>query len=146
MFKKSFKVIPFIAALLGGATLFAPAAFAGTSGVTNSTSIRRIYNGTYNADIYINEDVVRNQYSTLQSIKVETYGGDTNISVATYKDGKLSGRAISTNNTVVDPVAIITTNKVEESLQSYKTVQVYANESYEFTGYERSHSVETYTN
>ena len=132
--------IALISALLLG-TVTAPA-FAG-SRVTNSytngkTNIR---NGYTETTVNLTESYTQENLS--QSIKVETYGGDTNISIAEFKNGNLSGYAESTNERIVDPVAIITYAEQSETLTGDLAVTNFSSNN--FDGYERfrSHTVES---
>lgn len=131
----------FIAILTVATTvLSAGAAFAGTS-VTNEYEHKNIYNGTSTTIINVDAYKEYTQYNTSDSIKVETYGGDTNISTATYKNGQLSGSAISTNNVAVDPVAIITVASQKETVFGFENVDVHTVETYNFSGNTFKHTV-----
>ena len=135
------RTIPAFALLVLGALVTQPA-MAG-SRVTNSYSNGKtnIRNGYTETTVNVNEAYTQENLS--QSIKVETYGGDTNISIAEFKNGNLTGYAESTNRQVVDPVAIITYAEQRETLTGELEVTNFSSNN--FDGYERfnSHTVES---
>ena len=118
----------------------AGAASAGTS-VTNSYSTRNVYNGRSRVDFNVSSYKSYRQYNSSQSIKVETYGGDVNVSNASFNGVNLTGSAHSSNRRVVDPVSIISTSKQTEYVYGSERATQRGTETYSFTGKERSHTV-----
>lgn len=137
--EKMKKLILATVAVLG----FAPSALAGT-GVMNSTTIRHSTgHGKLEFNSYENYNKV--QQNTSESIKVETFSGDQNTSIATYKNGKLSGTAISTNNVPIDPVAIITVANQSETVNIAGGTVLSGFEKYNFTETTNTLKAESYS-
>ena len=109
---------------LTGVVLAAGAAVAGEQSVYNKYTTTHEYNGHTESTIHVDIENTIERVTEAASIKVETYGGTSNTSIATYKDGELSGRAVSTNEVVVDPTAIITTSSTTETFTGSETISV----------------------
>ena len=128
---------------IAGVIIAAGAAVAGENSVYNRYEHKTIYGGQSETTIDVDITNTIERVSEAQSIKVETYGGDTNLSIANYDGKKLTGRAVSTNNVPVDPVSIITTSSTTETVNSTETIKVDTVESHKFRGTEYEHSVGT---
>lgn len=102
----------------------ASTAFAGEQSVFNRYTTEKVYNGHTESTINVDIENTTHRVTEANSIKVETYGGDTNISVANYDGDKLTGRGVSTNNVPVDPVSIITTSSTTETFNSVENISV----------------------
>lgn len=109
------------------------------TGVMNRNTVRHSSGyGQVNFSSYERSNTHQRSYS--ESIKVETFGGDVNTSIANYNGSKLTGTAISTNQQVVDPVSIITTSGMNAVTNSYSVNSASGFERYNFT--ERSNTIE----
>lgn len=129
-----------IAALTLVSTVFAAPAFAGGTGVTNSTTIRNSHgNGQVTTNFSSHKTGV--QINQSQSLKSETFGGDTNISSVNFSNGQLTGSAYSANNVPIDPVAIISTTSQFETIKFTENLQQNAIENYRFNEVTNTHSV-----
>ena len=121
-------------------TAAAPA-FAGTS-VTNTNSYKRTYNGTSTTNVTVDKLVTGTVNNYSASIKAESYGGDVNTAQVSFDGVDLTGSAYSANTNPQDPVAIITYSQQTENLTIEKdSLNVTVVESYDFSGYEREHTV-----
>lgn len=128
--------IALIATVLSTVTL---PAFAG-SVVTNSYTNRKT-TGSVNSttNLVRNSHGVQNNHS--QSLKMETYGGDLNISNVYFDGTSLTGNAHSSNQRIVDPVAIGAFSSQNETVNFSENLTVQSIEQGTFVQKDRSHSV-----
>lgn len=113
---------------------------AGT-GVTNQTIIRKTTNGYGEINFSGYETVVKHQENYSQSLKAESYGGTSNLSIAEFDGVNLTGYAESSNEVVVDPVAIITVSSQVETVDINSYSQYNGFETYDFTERSNTHNV-----
>ena len=118
----------------------APLASADTS-VYNRYETKHIYGGYERTTGHIDIDTTIRSYTNSQSVKVETYGGDVNISNASFDGKKIKANAHSSNLRVVDPVSIITVVNQNESVVSTERINLDTYSSNYFSGTERIHEV-----
>ena len=120
----------------------AGAALAG-SGVTNRHTTRTT-TGRGEINFTNVETYSINQENYSSALKMETYGGDVNISNVKFKNGEWSGSGHSSNNVVVDPVAKGAYSEQTETVVINGTSTADGFEVFDFTEVERTHSVESY--
>lgn len=113
---------------------------ANASEVTNSYS-NEISTGSSNLQVHNIRSEVGTFNGVEKTLKMETYGGTTNISTVKFDGVNLSGTGYSANQVVVDPVAIgaYSENTVKSNFSDVQTVNL--TETSNFTRTTNSHTV-----
>lgn len=110
------------------------------SEVTNSYT-NEVSTGKTTVDVQNVRTEVGTEYGIEKAIKVETYGGTTNISTAHFDGKNLTGTGISSNTVVVDPVSIITYSENNSKTEFTDVNKVNLSEVSNFTRTTNAHTV-----